>query len=99
MLESVLRFSIQHRFLVLLLTFGVAAVGAYSLQRLPIDAVPDITNNQVQINTEFPALSPIEIEKQITFPVETALAGITRPAIDAIAVTQRLLAGHGHLRR
>ena len=48
----------------------------WSLTRLPIDAVPDITNNQVQINTVAPALSPVEIEKQVTFPVETALAGI-----------------------
>jgi cobalt-zinc-cadmium resistance protein CzcA len=76
MLAAILRFSIQHRYLVLLLTLGVAAVGAASLARLPIDAVPDITNNQVQINTEFPELSPIEIEKLVTFPVETALAGI-----------------------
>ncbi len=75
MLESILRFSVQHRWLVLLCTIGVAVVGLFSLQSLPIDAVPDITNNQVQINTLFPALSPIEVEKQITFPIETALAG------------------------
>jgi cobalt-zinc-cadmium resistance protein CzcA len=54
----------------------VAALGVYSLSRLPIDAVPDITNNQVVVNTVYPALSPVEIEKQVTFPVETALAGI-----------------------
>jgi cobalt-zinc-cadmium resistance protein CzcA len=76
MLESIIRFSVQHRWLVLLCTIGVAVVGVFSLQQLPIDAVPDITNNQVQINTLFPALSPIEVEKQITFPIETALAGI-----------------------
>ncbi len=76
MLEPILRFSVQNRWLVLLCTIGVAVVGVFSLQRLPIDAVPDITNNQVQINTLFPALSPIEVEKQITFPIETALAGI-----------------------
>jgi cobalt-zinc-cadmium resistance protein CzcA len=76
MLEPILRFSVQHRWLVLLCTIGVAAVGVFSLQRLPIDAVPDITNNQVQINTLFAALSPIEVEKQITFPIETALAGV-----------------------
>jgi cobalt-zinc-cadmium resistance protein CzcA len=76
MLESILRFSIQHRWLVLLCTIGVAVVGIFSLQNLPIDAVPDITNNQVQINTLHAALSPIEVEKQITFPIETALAGI-----------------------
>ena len=51
-------------------------LGAWSLTRLPIDAVPDITNKQVQINTIAPALSPAEIEKQVTFRIETALAGI-----------------------
>ena len=59
---------------------GACALGAWALARLPIDAVPDITNNQVQINTVAPALSPVEIEKQVTFPIETALAGI--PGLD-----------------
>src|SRR5262245_57524872 len=76
MLAGILRFSIQHRWLVILLTLGVALIGVWALIHLPIDAVPDITNNQVQINTEFPALAPNEVEKQITFPIETALAGI-----------------------
>ena len=76
MIEKALRFSIQNRFLVLLFTLGVATIGIFSLLKLPIDAVPDITNNQVQINTLYAALSPLEVEKQITFPVETALAGI-----------------------
>jgi cobalt-zinc-cadmium resistance protein CzcA len=76
MLERVLRFAIEHRLLIVFLTIAAAGLGGYALQRLPIDAVPDITNKQVQINTEAPALSPIEIEKQVTFPIETALAGI-----------------------
>ncbi|MBL8765281.1 MAG: CusA/CzcA family heavy metal efflux RND transporter [Phycisphaerae bacterium] len=76
MLERILHFSIRNRWLVVLATVVVAAVGAWSLKRLPIDAVPDITNNQVQINTMFPALSPGEIETQVTFPIETSLAGI-----------------------
>jgi len=76
MLERILHFSIQHRGLVVLLTIAVAGIGAWSLTVLPIDAVPDITNNQVQINTEYPALGPEEIEKQVTFPIETAMAGI-----------------------
>ncbi|MEA2708316.1 MAG: heavy metal efflux system protein [Phycisphaerales bacterium] len=76
MLERILKFSIEHRWLVVMLTILVAALGAWSLQRLPIDAVPDITNNQVQINTVYAALSPTEIETQVTYPVETALAGI-----------------------
>jgi cobalt-zinc-cadmium resistance protein CzcA len=76
MLTRVLNFSLEHRYLVVLLVIGAAALGLFSLQRLPIDAVPDITNNQVQINTAYAALSPEDVEKQITFPVETALAGI-----------------------
>ncbi|HTL29817.1 MAG TPA: CusA/CzcA family heavy metal efflux RND transporter [Tepidisphaeraceae bacterium] len=76
MLERIIKFSIENRWLVLLLTVVVAAIGVHSMMRLPIDAVPDITNNQVQINTLAPALSPLEIEKQVTFPIETALAGI-----------------------
>lgn len=76
MLERILKYSIQHRLLIALLAVVAGAVGFYSLRRLPIDAVPDITNNQVQINTLVPSLSPAEVEKQVTFPVETALAGI-----------------------
>lgn len=76
MLERVLRFAIQHRFLIVLLVIAAATLGIFSLQRLPIDAVPDITNNQIQINTVFPSFSPAEIEKQVTFPIETAMAGI-----------------------
>jgi len=76
MLEAILHFSIRNRWVIVLFTAIAAAVGVYSFQRLPIDAVPDITNNQVQINVLFPSLSPIEIEKQVTFPIETALAGI-----------------------
>ena len=76
MLENVLKFSIEHRYLILMGIVLIAAIGIFSLQRLPIDAVPDITPNQVQVNTDFPGLSPVEIEKQITFPLENALAGI-----------------------
>jgi cobalt-zinc-cadmium resistance protein CzcA len=76
MLERLLGFSIRNRWVVLLAAVFVAAVGVYSLNHLPIDAVPDITNNQVIVNTLYPAFSPTEIEKQVTFPVETALAGI-----------------------
>lgn len=76
MIKRILGFSLHHRFLVALLTAAIAAFGIYSLQSLPVDAVPDITNVQVQINTTAPALSPEEVEKQVTFPVETALAGI-----------------------
>ncbi len=76
MLESVLHFSIKNRWLVLLLTALVAAVGVHSFRALPIDAVPDITNNQVQINAVASNLSPHEVEKQVTFTIENSLAGI-----------------------
>ncbi len=75
MIERILAFSVRRRWLVLLLTIAAAAGGAWSLTRLPIDAVPDVTNVQVQINAFAPALSPLEIEKQVTFPIEIALAG------------------------
>ena len=76
MIARILDFSVAQRWLVVLLVAAAAGFGLRSLQSLPIDAVPDITNNQVQINTVAPALSPLEVEKQVTFPVETALAGI-----------------------
>src|SRR6266540_2909485 len=75
MIERVLTFSVHRRWFVLLATLAAVIFGAWSLTRLPIDAVPDVTNVQVQINATAPALTPIEIEKQITFPLETALAG------------------------
>lgn len=76
MIEQILKFSIAHRILVIMITVVLAAYGMLSLSKLPIDAVPDITNNQVAINIEVPALSPYEIEKQVTYPIETAMAGI-----------------------
>lgn len=78
MLESFIRYSIRHRWLVLAATLGLIILGVFSLLRLPIDAVPDITNVQVQINTEAPGFTPLEIEQRVTFPIETALAGIPR---------------------
>ena len=80
MIESFIRYTIRHRWLVLILVLTLAAWGAFNLLRLPIDAVPDITNVQVQVNTEAPGYSPLEAEQRVTFPVETALAGI--PELD-----------------
>lgn len=76
MIEKIVKFSIHYRFLIVLLTLCAAGYGFYALQHLPIDAVPDVTNNQVQINTVVGSLSPVEIEKQVTFPIENALGGI-----------------------
>ncbi|WP_334186805.1 CusA/CzcA family heavy metal efflux RND transporter [Noviherbaspirillum sp.] len=76
MFERIIRFAIEQRWLVLLAVFGVAAIGIYSYQKLPIDAVPDITNVQVQINTSAPGYSPLETEQRITFPLETVMSGL-----------------------
>ena len=78
MLGQIIGFSIRQRWLVLALVAALAALGVYSATRLPIDAVPDITNVQVQINTEAEGYSPLETEQQVTFPIETAIAGIPR---------------------
>jgi cobalt-zinc-cadmium resistance protein CzcA len=76
LLERIVALSIRHRWAVLALALVAAAIGVWSFQRLPIDATPDITNVQVQINTEAPGYSPLEAEQRITFPVETAIAGL-----------------------
>ncbi|GAA6182761.1 CusA/CzcA family heavy metal efflux RND transporter [Aliiglaciecola sp. NS0011-25] len=76
MIESILRLSIERRGLMLMLIFLVLGMGILSYQKLPIDAVPDITNVQVQINTQASGYSPLETEQRITFVVETALAGL-----------------------
>jgi len=76
MIESLLRFSIAKRWLIITLTLVLMGVGYWSYQKLPIDAVPDITNVQVQINTKADGYSPLETEQRITYPVETALTGL-----------------------
>ena len=78
MFERLLKFSIAHRGLVMLAMMGLVLLGVYNFQRLPIDAVPDITNIQVQINTAAPGYSPLETEQLITFPVELAMLGAPR---------------------
>ena len=78
MLERILQFAIHQRWLILVAVAGMAALGIYNYQRLPIDAVPDITNVQVQINTEAPGYSPLESEQRVTFPIETAIAGLAK---------------------
>src|SRR5438128_7412016 len=76
MIQRVIDFSLRQRLFVLLAAAGLALAGVWSAVRLPIDAVPDITNVQVQVNTEVPALAPEEIEKLVTFPLETELSGV-----------------------
>ena len=76
MFERIIRLAIENRWLVLLTVLGMAGLGIYNYQRLPIDAVPDITNVQVQINTAAPGYSPLEVEQRVTYPVETVMAGL-----------------------
>lgn len=76
MFERIIRLAIEHRWLVILAVLGMAGLGVYNYQRLPIDAVPDITNVQVQINTAAPGYSPLEVEQRVTYPVETVMAGL-----------------------
>lgn len=76
MIERILRISIEQRGLVLVAVMAMALMGIYSYQKLPIDAVPDITNVQVQINTRAPGYSPVETEQRVTFPIEIMMAGL-----------------------
>ncbi|QPS06107.1 CusA/CzcA family heavy metal efflux RND transporter [Delftia acidovorans] len=76
MFERIIRFAIEQRWLVLLAVLAMAGLGIYNYQRLPIDAVPDITNVQVQINTQASGYSPLETEQRITYPIETVMAGL-----------------------
>ncbi|KAF0186641.1 MAG: CusA/CzcA family heavy metal efflux RND transporter [Hyphomonadaceae bacterium] len=80
MLDRIVHLAIRHRWIVLALVLLSAGIGVWSFQRLPIDATPDITNVQVQINSEVAGYSPLEAEQRLTFPIETAIAGL--PGLD-----------------
>ena len=75
-LGRIIGVSVRHRWTVILAAVGVALLGAYNFTRLPIDAVPDITTVQVQVNTVVEGLSPVEVERQVSFPIETAMVGL-----------------------
>ena len=77
-IDRIIQFSIQWRVLTVVLALVVVGVGIFSALQLPIDAVPDITSNQVQINTVAPAFAPVEMEKYVTFPIEVALSSLPR---------------------
>ena len=87
MLDRIIEFSIRQSAIVLLATIALAGIGIYSFTKLPIDAVPDITNVQVQINTNVPALSPVEVEQQVTFPIEWSMGGL--PKVEQIRSISR----------
>jgi cobalt-zinc-cadmium resistance protein CzcA len=82
MLNRIITWSLEHRLLVIVLSLVLVVLGVQALLRMPIDAFPDTTPVQVQINTVAPALSPLEIEQQITFPVEQAISGL--PGLDEV---------------
>ena len=77
-IHRILDFSIQYRVLVSFLGIVLAIAGLYSASKLPIDAVPDVTTNQVQINTVAPAFAPLEMEKYVTFPIEVAMSNLPK---------------------
>ncbi|HMW72108.1 MAG TPA: efflux RND transporter permease subunit, partial [Cellvibrionaceae bacterium] len=76
MISALLKFSLARRWIIIVLTLLVAALGVWNYQHLPIDAVPDITNVQVQINTEAAGFTPLEVEQRITYLIEVAIAGL-----------------------
>ncbi len=80
MLDSIIKFSVTNRGMVASIVVLVAVLGAWNFTRLPIDAVPDITNIQVVINTQAPGYTPLEVEQRVSFPVETAMAGLPKLA-------------------
>jgi len=82
MLNKIIKYSITHKLVIGLLTLALVITGIYSLKQLPVDAVPDITNNQVQVITSSPTLAAQEVERLITFPIEITMATI--PKIEEI---------------
>lgn len=86
-MQRIIEIALKYRFLVIVFSLLAIGAGIYDLRRLPIDAVPDITPNQVLVLTRAPGLGPIEVERFITFPVETAMSGL--PGITSIRSTSR----------
>lgn len=80
MLDKIIRFSVRNKLMIGIFTFALAAFGVFALLRLPVDAVPDITNNQVQVITQSPSLAAQEVERLITFPIEQTMAVIPEMA-------------------
>src|SRR3989304_1089311 len=78
MLNRIIDFSLHQRLLIIAAVILICTVGFYSLNNIPIDAFPDVTNIQVQILAEAPGLSPVEVEKLVTFPIEVAMNGLPR---------------------
>ena len=86
-MDKLIDFSLRNKFLVLMFTAVIVGAGIFSMLRLPIDAVPDVTPNQVMVLTQAPGFGPLEVERSITFPVETAMSGL--PGITQIRSVSR----------
>ncbi|ESZ89437.1 putative silver efflux pump [Congregibacter litoralis KT71] len=99
MLDRILHFSIHRSGVVILLVLLLACLGGWSFTKLPIDAVPDITNVQVMINTEAPGFTPLEVEQRISYPLETALAGIAGSGPYTLDFALRPVTGGSDLQR
>ena len=99
MIDAIISFSLRQRVFVLLAAAGLLVCGLWSAARLPIDAVPDITNIQVQVNTEVPGLAPEEIEKLVTYPLENR--DVRRSGHDrvAVAIEVRIVSDHSGFSR
>ncbi|MCE3017842.1 MAG: efflux RND transporter permease subunit [Pirellula sp.] len=87
MVNHIIEWSLNNRFIVMLLAVIALGLGGFAATTIPLDAVPDLTNVQVQILTNSPALGPVEVEQFITFPVENAMSGI--PKVDEIRSISR----------
>ena len=89
MINRIIDFSLNNRFLVIVLWLLVGALGIRSMRALPIDAVPDVTNVQVQVLTNSPGLAPQEMESFVTFPVESAMSGLPAIALETASIESR----------
>ena len=99
MFDQIVKLSIKNRWLVLIVFLFGGALGVYNYFKLPIDAVPDITNVQVQINSEAQGLSPMEMESQVTYPIETALAGIPNLRLYTLRISIWSISSNGNFQR
>ncbi len=97
MLDWIINLSVNRPGVVLLFVVLIGCLGAWNFGRLPIDAVPDITNVQVVVNTAAPGYTPLEVEQRVSFVVENAMAGIPRRP-HALGIALRAFAGHRRLR-
>jgi cobalt-zinc-cadmium resistance protein CzcA len=88
MLKRIIDFHLEHRWFVLIGVFGIVALGLYSMLQIPVDAFPDLTNNQVVVIVQSPGMAPADVEQLITFPIETSLMGI--PKTQGIRSTSKL---------